>query len=167
MMQMDQEIVLRPRFQKSLSMTREVFMGLFDALHSDKQYVVSKADAHVFIRIPKNRSHFWSPELHIEVQEETDDRLLLKGLYGPKPTVWTMFMFLHFLVAGLFIASSIWLYTRFTLKDSINFPLIFMILMLLIWVVLYISGRMGRKKGEDQMKELQQFLDRVLETEGV
>ena len=46
-------------------------------------------------------------------------------------------------------------------------PLIVMILMVLIWVVLYISGRMGRKKGEDQMKELQQFLDSLLETEGV
>lgn len=166
MMEIDQEMVLRPRFQKRLSMTQEVFMGLFDTQHSDKQYIVSKVDAHVFIRIPKSRSHFWSPELHLEVQEESDGRLLLKGLYGPKPAVWTMFMFLHFLIAGLFIASSIWLYTLYTLKESIKFPLILMILMILIWIVLYISGRMGRKKGEDQMKELQQFLDGLLETQG-
>ncbi|AUC79735.1 GTP-binding protein [Nonlabens sp. MB-3u-79] len=166
-MEIDQEIVLRPRFQKSLSMTREVFMRLFDGHHSDKHYIVSKVDAHVFIRIPESRSHFWSPELHLEVQEETDGLLLLKGLYGPKPAVWTMFMFLHFLISGFFIAALIWLYTLFTLKKAMELPLIVMILMVLIWVVLYISGRMGRKKGEDQMKELQQFLDSLLETEGV
>jgi hypothetical protein len=103
--------------------------------------------------------------LHLEVQEETDGCLLLKGLYGPKPAVWTMFMFFHFLISGFFIAALIWLYSLYTLKESIEFPLIIMILMMFIWVVLYISGRMDRKKGEDQMKELQQFLDSLLETE--
>ncbi|MFT6799977.1 MAG: hypothetical protein ACJAWA_002111 [Nonlabens sp.] len=76
-MEIDQEILLRPRFQKSPSVTREVFMRLFDGYHCDKHYIVSKVNAHVFIRIPKSRYHFWSPELHLEVQEETDGCLLL------------------------------------------------------------------------------------------
>lgn len=73
-MVIDQEIVLRPRFQKKLSMIQKVFVGLFDALHSDKRCIIRKADAHVFIPIPKSRSHFWSLELHLEVQVDSDGR---------------------------------------------------------------------------------------------
>jgi hypothetical protein len=122
-------------------------MRLFDGYYFDKHYIVSKVHAHVFIRIPKSRYHFWSPELHLEVQEETYGCLLLKGLFGYKPAVWTIFVFFHFLISGFFIASLIWLYTLYTLRDSIEFPLINMILMLLILVVLFISERMDRKKG--------------------
>lgn len=163
-MELDPDIVLRPRFKKNLSMSREVFMQCITLHQQDKKYVISNVDDHIFIRIPKSRSHFWSPELHLEIHENDSMQkgLLLKGLYGPKSTVWTMFMFFHFVVAGLFISSSIWLYTRFALNDALRAPVIVMILMVLIWIVLYISGRIGRKTGADQMAELDRFLNTLI-----
>jgi hypothetical protein len=163
-MELDPDIVLRPRFRRDLNMSRAIFMQTVKKHQQHKNYVISHVDDHVFIRIPKSRSHFWSPELHLEIQEDNSKQngFLLKGLYGPKSTVWTMFMFFHFVVAGLFIASSIWLYTRFALKDALRAPIIIMILMVLIWVILYIAGRIGRKTGSDQMKELDLFLNTIV-----
>jgi hypothetical protein len=161
-MYIHEDIILRPRFKRDLSLTRDAFIARINKHKEDKIYIISAVDDHVFIRIPKKRSHFWSPELHLEIQETANKKLYIKGLYGPKPTVWTMFMFLHFVVAGLFIASGIWLYTRYTLDKSLRVPIILMILMTLVWVTLYISGRMGRKTGENQMRELHNFLNKIL-----
>jgi hypothetical protein len=69
-------------------------------------------------------------------------------------------MFFHFLISGFFIATLTWLYTLFTLKkfnrisfNSDDFDGAY------LGSSLYLRG-MVRKKGEDQMKEIQQFLDR-------
>lgn len=161
-MYINEDIVLRPRFKRDLSLTRDAFLAIINKHKENKLYIISVVDDHVFIRFPKNKSHFWSPELHLEIQETANKKLYIKGLYGPKPTVWTMFMFLHFVVAGLFIASAIWLYTRHTLDKSLRMPIILIILMILVWVTLYILGRMGRKTGENQMRELHDFLNKIL-----
>lgn len=161
-MDIQQDITLRPRFKRDLSINRDTFFSIIKSHKENKLFIVSTVDDHVFIRIPKSKSHFWSPELHLEVTEASNKTLLLKGLYGPKPSVWTMFMFLHFVVAGLFIASAIWLYTRYTLEESLRFPLIIMILMFFFWLILYIAGRMGKRTGEGQMRELHDFLNSIL-----
>ncbi|AGC78186.1 hypothetical protein LX97_03016 [Nonlabens dokdonensis] len=161
-MEIDQQIVLRPRFQEVLSLEKKDILNLFNQEAVKKEYIISIIDDHVFVRIPAVRAHFWSPELHLELVEKNEGTVLVKGLFGPKPTVWTMFMFFHFAVAGLFIASGIWLYTRFTLGEPIRFPLISMILMILVWFVLYVLGRIGRKTGSEQMHELKIFLDSLI-----
>ncbi|WP_438968997.1 GTP-binding protein [Nonlabens sp.] len=165
-MDVTNDIVLRPRFKRELCITRDVFFELILTHKKDKKYIISVVNDHVFIRFPKNKSHFWSPELHLELHEVIGEKISLKGLYGPKPTVWTMFMFLHFLVAGLFIAAAIWLYTSYTLEESVRLPLIILILMILVWIILYIAGRLGRKTGESQMHELQYFIDSLLIVSG-
>ncbi len=163
-MQIDEQIALRPRFQQELPISKKDFTNHFtkEALKSD--YLISTVDDHIFIRIPVSRSQFWTPELHLEIVEEKDGKILLKGLFGPKPSIWTMFIFFHFAIAGLFIASSIWAYTRYSLETSYTLPLVIIILMILLWVILYVIGRMGRNIGENQMQELKIFLDSVIDS---
>jgi uncharacterized RDD family membrane protein YckC len=76
-------------------------------------------------------------------------------------------MFLHFLVAGLFIAFGIWTYTNWTLKNPYGTPLGMAILMIVVWFVLYFAGRFGRTKGKSEMHELYDFMDTTLKTNGL
>ena len=59
-------------------------------------------------------------------------------------------MFLHFLVAGLFMVFGIWAYTNWTLNDPYNLQLILMGLMVLLWFVLYAAGRLSKQKGKKE-----------------
>ena len=80
--------MLRPRFKIQLSETPEQLLAAFEqAKASNKKYVIYSIDDHIFIKIPKERQHFWSPQLHLELSTNETPDIVLHGLFGPSPTV--------------------------------------------------------------------------------
>lgn len=165
-MSTDNEIVLRPRFKMELDHHHQSVLKAFEAIETT-DFKISRVDDHVFIRIPKNKQHFWSPELHLEVNKLEAETALLHGLFGPNPTIWTLFMFVHFGVAGLFIAFGIWSYTNWRLGNSYRIQLGLMALMVLVWIGLYVAGRLGRRKGTAEMHLLHDFMKETLSKNGL
>lgn len=156
-------IILRPRFKIDIPKPNETVLQTFqDAKKTQSDFIISRIDDHVFIKFPKHKQHFWSPQLHLEINEVSNNSCLLRGLFGPSPTVWTFFMFLHFMVAGLFIAFGIWAYTNFTLKTGYAVQLCLMLFMVIIWFVLYFAGSIGKASSKNEMGELYDFMNRVL-----
>jgi hypothetical protein len=162
-MSLENDIVLRPRFKIELKKNNQEVLKVFEeAKKTQKDFIVSRVDDHVFIKIPKADEHFWSPQLHLEIMEIDKNSSRLFGLFGPNPTVWTMFMFFHFIVAGLFIGFGIWTYTNWTLKTDFAIQLFVTILMIVLWVALYFGGRLGKATGRDQMVLLHNFMNSLL-----
>ncbi|TBN00885.1 GTP-binding protein [Hyunsoonleella flava] len=158
------DIVLRPRFKIELNENNETVLKRFEDLKaSQTDFTITRIDNHVFIKYPKKDQHFWSPQLHLEIDEVDQSSSLLHGLYGPNPTVWTMFMFLHFVVASLFIAIGIWAYTNWSLKSDFMIQVSLMVLMVIIWFVLYFAGRIGRDSSKKEMIQLRDVMDNVLQ----
>jgi hypothetical protein len=158
-MNIDNEIVLRPRFKRNLPYSMEQSLEQFKTLSGqDQRFKTSIVGYHVFIRIPKSDQHFWSPQLHLELRDEPSKGTTIHGLFGPSPTLWTFFMFLHFVAAGLFIAAGIWCYTKTVLDESIMAPVITMAGLIILWVSMYLAGRAGKKKGEPQMYQLYYYM---------
>lgn len=158
------EIVLRPRFKMELNQKNETLLKAFEhAKNTQNEFIVSRIDDHVFIKLPKEKQQFWSPQLHLEINEAENNSSTLHGLFGPNPTVWTMFMFLHFMVAGLFIAFGIWAYTNWTLKNVYAIQLSTMFLMVIIWFVLYFAGSIGKASSKNEMHDLHDFMNKILE----
>ena len=156
-------IVLRPRFKITLQYNNETVLKAFDISKvSQKEFIVNRIHDHVFIKFPKQKQHFWSPQLHLEINEVDEKSSLLHGLFGPNPTVWTFFMFLHFMVAGLFIAFSIWAYTNWALKSSYALQVSLMLFMVIVWFALYFAGSIGKASSKNEMLELQEFMNKVL-----
>ena len=75
-----------------------------------------------------------------------------------------MFMFLHFIVAGLFIGFGIWAYVNWSLDDDFAIQLFLTLMMVILWFVLYFSGRLGRAAGKDEMQQLHWFMVDVLDS---
>lgn len=71
-------------------------------------------------------------------------------------------MFLHFMIAGLFIAFGIWTYTNLTLEKSYAIQVSLMFLMVIIWVGLYVGGRIGKSSSKKEMHDLNIFMNQVL-----
>ncbi|SER05175.1 hypothetical protein SAMN05421824_2897 [Hyunsoonleella jejuensis] len=158
------DIVLRPRFKIELNESNDVVLKRFEDLKtSQKNFTITRIDNHVFIKYPKKDQHFWSPQLHLEIDEVNANTSLLHGLFGPNPTVWTMFMFLHFMVAGLFIAFGIWAYTNWSLKTGFIVQASLMVLMVIIWFVLYFAGRIGRDSSKKEMMQLHDIMQSILQ----
>ena len=163
-MSLENEILLRPRFKLELNHNNENALKTFEnTKDNQKNFIVSRVDNHVFIRIPKDKQHFWSPQLHLEIDEIDSNKSVLRGLFGPKPSVWTMFMFFHFAVVGLFMGFGVWAYSNWSLKTSYGIPLGLMLLMVVVWFVLYIAGRLGKTKGKEEMKQICSFLEDTLD----
>jgi hypothetical protein len=130
----------------------------------NRRFRIKILDEHIYFDVLNKDSHFWSPHLHMEVLEE-GPKVTIKGLFGPKPQVWTFFMFLHFVIATLFVGCCIWVYVGSTLEKTNVFPIVMMILLPVLWIVLYLFGRLGRDFGAKQTKKMQNFLLELLTKE--
>ncbi|WP_341216921.1 GTP-binding protein [uncultured Wocania sp.] len=158
------DIVLRPRFKMELNKNNETLLKAFEGVkNTQSEFIISRLDDHVFIKFPKEKQHFWSPQLHLEINKSKNNSSTLHGLFGPNPTVWTMFMFFHFIVVGFFIAFGIWAYTNWSLKNDYAIQLSLMFLMVIIWFVLYFAGSIGKASSKNEMHDLHDFMNSVLE----
>lgn len=161
-MKVSQEIVLRPRFTLSVPKSAENLLAAFKEASNPKRFITTQVDSHVFIKIPKARQEFWSPQLDLVINRLSDETAEVRGLFGPRSTVWTMFMFFHFMVAMIFIGCGVWAYSNYSLGEPFAVPIVFMLLMVLTWFVLYFLGRMGKSTGKGQMLELHKFMWEIL-----
>ena len=156
------EILLRPRFRQRLLKSKELALDHFVQCKKNP-YILKRIDDHIIIKFNQQQAHFWSPQLHLEFIEEDANSCEVHGLFGPSPPVWTFFMFLHFGVATLFIILGVWAYTNISLERPYGLQLALMILMVLFWIVFYIFGRLGKRKGRPQMQELYAFMQDALQ----
>ncbi len=155
------EIVLRPRFQDAFSECAGNLLERIEGAARDP-FIVKRLDDHLFIKFNERQRHFWSPQLQLEILDEAEGSCRIYGLYGPNPTLWTFFMFLHFGVATLFVILGIWAYSSASLGRPYGLLIGGMAAMVLLWFVLYGFGRAGRAKGKPQMHELYAFYQEAL-----
>ena len=158
------EIVLRPRFQMELEEPcSHLVMKFSEVKKSQNRFVISCVDDHIFIKLPKREQHFWSPQLHLEITEKDENSCSLHGFFGPNPTVWTMFMFLHVAVGILFMVDLTWLYSNYNLGNTIGLQIGIAIFLVVVWILLYFAGTIGKKKGKPGMRELYDFMNEIVE----
>ncbi len=156
-----QNIVLRPRFQLSNKNPKELILSEFEKC-KDVPFLVKRLDDHVFIKFPKKKNNFWSPQLHLEITKEENNFSRIYGLFGPNPTLWTFFMFIHFAIASIFITLGIWAYSSAALNKTYGLQIGLMCFMVSLWFSLYLFGRYGKRKGKPQMFELHNFMNSIL-----
>lgn len=162
-MELSNEIVLRPRFEEASQQEKEILLTAFENEKKlQKDVVINVVDEHIFLKIPKKQQTFWSPQLHLELKKTEGQPTKIHGFFGPNPTVWTMFMFLHFALITSFLGILAWGYSLYSLKQTIAVPIGVGVFLVLMWVALYIGGRIGKKQGKREMHLLYSFYKEVL-----
>ncbi len=158
-------IILRPRFEKHVSKPMETILEDAKKLKEEvkEDYRVKISDHHIFFFITLAKRKYYSPHLHVELTEEADKTTMVKGLFGPDQTVWTMFMFLHFIIAGIFLVFAMFAYSDWMLKQSVWLDFTIMGIMVVLWFVLYFQARINRKKCMPQMHKLEGLMNRLIE----
>ena len=163
-MDIDKPISLRPRFRESTPLDKDTLMNRFSTMtkrYNDK-FRLTQSDNHFWIHHLKTNEKIFTPHLHLEIVEDDDDepgKLTIKGLYSPNSGYWTMFIFLHFVLACLFISFMIMAYTKSVVKESF-WPYIYLMgTIVMVWVGLYFFARYNRLRGLKQAKELEQVYE--------
>ena len=163
-MEPEKSIALRPKFEveskNSVDKILEKAKQLKKELKAD--YQIKIIDEHLYFYFSKEKRKYYSPFLHLEL-EANDDKTTVKGLFGPEQLLWTLFMFLHFIIAGLFLVFAMMAYTHWSLNQSIVLDVVVMTFMVVFWILLYVIARINREKGVPQMHELEDLMYKVLE----
>ena len=158
------KVLLQPRFKIEVNLNvEEALSKLKNSLETENCKFRSKIVLHhVIVDIPLEEEHYWSPQMHIEVEKDQNSKTMVKGVLGPQPKVWTFFIFLHFAVAIIFFIFFVMFYTKWSLEQDYQFSMIMCIIMPIFWLTLYFVGQYGKKLGYDQMVELHDFLIKTL-----
>ncbi len=163
-MEIENQIQLRPRFErithKSMEAITKRVISLGEKLNP--HFVLKQLDEHLWISIGSENKKYYSPHLHIEFEPLEDGTTKVKGLFGPEPALWTLFMFLHFVVAGIFIIFGVFSYSNWSLRQPYGIHILIMLLMVIAWFSLYFIARSNRKKGMPQAYELEKVMEELL-----
>ncbi len=154
-------IHIRPRFKLTVARPKEEVQAKAKALIAQykgrlKARIIQD---HLLLMIHDEEAHYWSPQMdfRIETDEDFPEHTSIAGLIGPRPQVWTMFVFFYLSVGviGFFLTShgvSQYLLDKPT-PTIWAFPIA-----LLIMLTAYQAGKFGENKGRDQIEMLKQFV---------
>lgn len=151
---------IRPRFKHQIKGKKdELERRICDVLEKEKQFVFTHLPDHIQIRIPSKDQHYWSPQLQLSFEQE-EDKVIVRGLYGPNPTVWALFFFSYVTIGILGLFVGMWGFSLLMLnKDA--WMLWFIPGLGVVALILYLISQAGQKLGAQQMFDLHHFYESV------
>lgn len=156
-----QSLRARPRFRKLLKAEDAEIIEEFKQLGSKQDKVqVSVATHHIYLRIPKSEEHFWSPRLNLVIESHAKGTLV-RGLFGPKASIWTAFVFFYAMFGLATLAMLFWGLSQNTL-DMYPWALWFVPGGLLTIGGIYLLTQFGQKLGFPQMLVLNEQFTSVI-----
>ncbi|CAM3683910.1 hypothetical protein FLGE108171_10495 [Flavobacterium gelidilacus] len=164
-MEPDKELKLRYRFDKVVSKPIEAIIASCEKLKNkvEPDYRIKITEQYIRFSIGMLLREKYSPNLKIALEKMEDGNTFIKGTYGPDPVLWTLFMFLHFIVAGVFFIFMVIVYSKWSLNEPFKFDLMIMFSMTIIWFLLYFIARLNRSRGLSQMHELEKLFKKIIE----
>lgn len=157
---------IRPRFNFTVPYSeQEVLNRITGLIEASKDKIIGNvANNHIILDIPMDERHYWSPQLSFRLEPDPEDekQTVVRGLVGPRPAVWSMFMFIYFFVGtiGFFIA--MFGFSKWSLGEYSNLVLALPI-SILFMLTAYMSGKYGERLGHDQVEILKQFVRDALQ----
>ena len=160
------EIRLRLRFYKDVEDNIESVREKFTVFKKNctQDCTLKIKHNHIWMNMPDAKREYWSPHLHLELEKNENGGTHIRRLFGPEPTLWTLFMFLHFMVAGIFVVFCGIAYSNYILKQPTTMDFVVMGLMVFVWFLLYFIARQIRLKGNCQMNDLEEKFNKILES---
>lgn len=153
------DVEIRPRFKinSHYSLEEVVEKIKTSAALEDAPCKARIMHDHITLLIPPEQQHYWSPQLSLSLEPE-DSGCEIRGLYGPRPTVWTMFIFFYSSIAFAILFIIIFGLSYLSLGKT-PYMLWLVPVLLIIFLSLYRVSYQGQKLGKDEMQTLHNFLE--------
>lgn len=143
-------ISLIPKFEFSSNKNASDFMTDCQFHISNLGFQVKMIDSHIFVDINSKNATIWSPQLHLQVIEQQNS-LKVNGKFSPKPQVWTLFMFFHFIIGSAFLGFLMKAIADYILQQFSLLAVIMLVILPILWFTLYVIGIYGKEKSRSEM----------------
>lgn len=154
---------MRPRFQVAINVdSDEARRRLTEPLVGPNCPVEGVlAGFHMELKIPIEKRYFWSPNLSVEILE-AEGETRLSGLFGPRPSVWTLFATFYGALAFMAFIGGVFGYSQWVLGKT---PWAFWgIPVAAVGSLLgYSFALYGQRLARDQMDLLRSYLNRCFD----
>ena len=114
----------------------------------------------IVFNIRPDEQHFWSPQLSISFEADEEDKsfTVIRGLYGPNPTVWAFFTYGYVALAIIGTFLGMYGFSQYSLGQDAAI-LWSLPLLALAALLLYLVAQFGQKIGAEQMFTLHHFFE--------
>lgn len=160
----------RPRFKVMANMKPEEFSNKLKIHFKNHNktlggYVNSEV---AVIRLRQDSEKYWAPQLQIRVEGNDDQpgTIWVRGLFGPRPSIWTLFMFSYGLGGAILLTTGLYGWIELALGIG-NFWVWTNLIGLILIVGPYISARIGQRIARSHMSVLRTFIETVLVEEKI
>ncbi|MTI38527.1 hypothetical protein [Fulvivirga lutimaris] len=151
---------IRPRFKHQIAGQKEGLENLIkEKLKTQKQFKSTHLPGHIYIKIHPSQQHFWSPQLHLTFEQD-DENVIIRGLYGPNPTVWAVFFFGYIILSLLACFIAVWGFSLWSLDKSVEI-LWGLPVLSFIAAAMYLAGQFGQKMAAQQMFDIHHFYESI------
>lgn len=135
----------------------------FENRQADQNMVLTRvATHHVFMKMEKSQQHFWSPQLGLAIEKHEEGGALIRGLYGPRPQIWTMFVFLYATISMSTLAMLIWGLSQHLVLNTYPWALWFVPGGVLTVGGIYLLTQFGQKLSYPQMEQIHHQFQQIL-----
>ncbi len=154
---------IRPRFKHFIKTDKEELeQTISSSLKEEQQfahYYVPGQIGHICIKIHPSERHVWSPQLDLSFEQE-GDTVIVRGLYGPNPTLWVLFFYGYAIISVASLFLGVYIFSVMSLGGSTS----------LVWIlpalgaaalILYLVSQAGQKLGAQQMFDIHHFYERI------
>lgn len=157
---------IRPRFNIPVPTTKDKLLKIIEKhLEDPGEGIKGKiVDNHIILDILPSHVHFWSPQLNFRIEEDewNPGQTILAGLIGPRPNVWTLFMFFYFSIGILGFFTSSYGISQWMLGDYSHTIWAFPVAVL-IMLTAYQAGKLGERLGSRQIRQFKAFIRGVIQ----
>lgn len=159
----------RPRFKVMTEMSKAEFLERFSKRlekHHDIffGYIGKESTA---IGVKRTKDKFYCPYLQVRVEyDEEEESTVIRGLFGPRSSIWTLFTFLYSLgFTFLFLEFILWV-SNFIVKVNALFFIGLPIGLMLISGT-FLAAKFGQRLAINDMRKLRRFMEYVLKKEKI
>lgn len=153
---------LRPRWAKDVAVDKALIMAKFSEQPSLAEGVtICLWEDHIILKIPLEEQHFWSPQMTLSLEELEERFTRVRGLCGPKPSVWMMFIFFYFLLGFLGIVIMIMGFSQMSLGMSYGILWLVPAIAFLVAMV-FLTAKMGQRFARKEMERLFHYCQKII-----
>lgn len=150
---------IRPRFYLKTDLDPDSAADhISTCVEKDKTVSYVRTNHLIFLKTPSWLQHYWSPEMTVRIEKgEFAEFTTVCCLIGPRQPVWAMFAMIY--AAILLITTFGGMFGLVQYSTSGSSPWIWVLpIGIISFLTVFISAKIGQKKGRDQMLHLVSFL---------
>ena len=148
---------MRPAFSVKLPLTADEAIDRIRTEIEASNLNTMSAGRCAEFRVPESERRFWSPYLSVQLQD-TVDGSVLRGRFSPRPEIWTMFIFVYFLMTFAIFFGAAFGYVQWSMGDS-PWGFLAVPIGVIVIALLHTASLIGQRLSSDQTVQLREELD--------